>query len=156
MEQDLADYVGDYAASEYFAFLDGPVRAHAQPLLDHFLREAVGLEPGFPAAADARLFCRVLTERVARLDLPVEVRRGVPGLLSAFFQYLAASGRYPPAASWLDWLPAVEERYLAIFRPDGSARGETVRRRFPAVGRNDPCPCGSGSKFKKCCMRLFT
>ncbi|HEY9857713.1 MAG TPA: SEC-C metal-binding domain-containing protein [Stenomitos sp.] len=20
------------------------------------------------------------------------------------------------------------------------------------VGRNDPCPCGSGQKFKKCCM----
>lgn len=22
------------------------------------------------------------------------------------------------------------------------------------VGRNDPCPCGSGLKFKKCCLRL--
>ncbi len=22
----------------------------------------------------------------------------------------------------------------------------------PRVGRNDPCPCGSGKKFKKCCM----
>ncbi|MBQ8412376.1 MAG: SEC-C domain-containing protein, partial [Lachnospiraceae bacterium] len=21
----------------------------------------------------------------------------------------------------------------------------------PKVGRNDPCPCGSGKKFKKCC-----
>ncbi|HAV61403.1 MAG TPA: hypothetical protein DCY13_03455, partial [Verrucomicrobiales bacterium] len=21
----------------------------------------------------------------------------------------------------------------------------------PKVGRNDPCPCGSGRKFKKCC-----
>ena len=21
-----------------------------------------------------------------------------------------------------------------------------------AVGRNDPCPCGSGKKYKKCCM----
>jgi uncharacterized protein len=21
-----------------------------------------------------------------------------------------------------------------------------------AVGRNDPCPCGSGKKFKKCCL----
>ena len=21
------------------------------------------------------------------------------------------------------------------------------------IGRNDPCPCGSGKKFKKCCMR---
>ncbi len=23
---------------------------------------------------------------------------------------------------------------------------------FSGVGRNDPCPCGSGRKFKKCCM----
>ncbi len=26
-----------------------------------------------------------------------------------------------------------------------------VRRDAPKVGRNDPCPCGSGKKFKKCC-----
>ncbi|MBC8391880.1 MAG: SEC-C domain-containing protein, partial [Deltaproteobacteria bacterium] len=23
----------------------------------------------------------------------------------------------------------------------------------PKVGRNDPCPCGSGKKFKKCCLK---
>ncbi len=28
---------------------------------------------------------------------------------------------------------------------------KTVRRETPKVGRNDPCPCGSGKKFKKCC-----
>ena len=28
-----------------------------------------------------------------------------------------------------------------------------VRRSEPKVGRNDPCPCGSGKKFKKCCGR---
>jgi uncharacterized protein len=27
----------------------------------------------------------------------------------------------------------------------------TVRRIAPKVGRNDPCPCGSGRKFKQCC-----
>jgi len=25
-----------------------------------------------------------------------------------------------------------------------------VRRSTPKVGRNDPCPCGSGKKYKKC------
>ncbi|MDQ5980957.1 MAG: motif domain protein, partial [Verrucomicrobiota bacterium] len=29
--------------------------------------------------------------------------------------------------------------------------GKTVRRETPKVGRNDPCPCGSGKKYKKCC-----
>lgn len=30
------------------------------------------------------------------------------------------------------------------------AKVKTVRRDVPKVGRNDPCPCGSGKKFKKC------
>jgi len=30
-------------------------------------------------------------------------------------------------------------------------RVETVRRAAPKVGRNDPCPCGSGRKYKNCC-----
>ena len=30
------------------------------------------------------------------------------------------------------------------------AKIETVRRDRPKVGRNDPCPCGSGKKYKKC------
>ena len=28
---------------------------------------------------------------------------------------------------------------------------ETFRRETPKIGRNDPCPCGSGKKFKRCC-----
>lgn len=34
---------------------------------------------------------------------------------------------------------------------DDSLR-ELPRRRAAKVGRNDPCPCGSGKKFKKCCL----
>ncbi|HEY5938580.1 MAG TPA: preprotein translocase subunit SecA [Kofleriaceae bacterium] len=33
---------------------------------------------------------------------------------------------------------------------DDAARAEPVRRDRPKVGRNDPCPCGSGKKYKKC------
>jgi uncharacterized protein len=29
-------------------------------------------------------------------------------------------------------------------------KGTTVRRETPKVGRNDPCPCGSGKKYKQC------
>jgi preprotein translocase subunit SecA len=32
-----------------------------------------------------------------------------------------------------------------------SDRKSPVRRDTPKVGRNDPCPCGSGKKYKKCC-----
>ena len=38
------------------------------------------------------------------------------------------------------------------FFHDGKMIGqEPIRREEPKVGRNDPCPCGSGKKFKKCC-----
>ncbi len=37
--------------------------------------------------------------------------------------------------------------------PDGNA-AVTVRRAGPKVRRNDPCPCGSGKKYKKCCGKL--
>ena len=36
-------------------------------------------------------------------------------------------------------------------RGDFGHKAETVRYTGPKVGRNDPCPCGSGKKFKKCC-----
>ncbi len=36
----------------------------------------------------------------------------------------------------------------------GRQMNEPVRREAPKVGRNEPCPCGSGKKFKKCCGKL--
>ncbi|MGX8774304.1 MAG: SEC-C metal-binding domain-containing protein [Bacillota bacterium] len=32
-------------------------------------------------------------------------------------------------------------------------QSKTVRRATPKIGRNDPCPCGSGKKYKHCCGR---
>ena len=32
-------------------------------------------------------------------------------------------------------------------------QSRTLKRATPKVGRNDPCPCGSGKKYKKCCGR---
>lgn len=40
-------------------------------------------------------------------------------------------------------------RWVYTGQRDGP--GTTVRREGPKVGRNDPCPCGSGRKYKKCC-----
>ncbi|MBO0695005.1 MAG: SEC-C domain-containing protein, partial [Verrucomicrobia bacterium] len=42
---------------------------------------------------------------------------------------------------------------------DGDGAGEVsidlpVRRSVPKVGRNEPCPCGSGKKYKNCCGRV--
>ncbi len=42
---------------------------------------------------------------------------------------------------------------LSYSGPDenGAAKKQTMRRAEPRVGRNAPCPCGSGKKHKKCC-----
>ena len=39
-----------------------------------------------------------------------------------------------------------EWKYVA-----GNIITETVKRDGEKIGRNDPCPCGSGKKYKKCC-----
>jgi uncharacterized protein len=66
-----------------------------------------------------------------------EVRVATPGQRDALAQQIETS-----LESIHDfWLPlrlAIHER-------------ETIKRQQPKVGRNDPCPCGSGKKYKKCC-----
>lgn len=46
------------------------------------------------------------------------------------------------------------ERAFAQRRAQAVSSGKSVQiRETRRIGRNDPCPCGSGTKFKKCCGR---
>lgn len=46
-----------------------------------------------------------------------------------------------------------EKRDDTWFFMDGEIESsESIKREGPKVGRNDPCPCGSGKKHKKCCL----
>ena len=56
-------------------------------------------------------------------------------------------------ADWLYELPQWDKIFTAqekkqLYR-EQKASGTIVKG--PKVGRNDPCPCGSGLKYKKCC-----
>jgi hypothetical protein len=44
------------------------------------------------------------------------------------------------------------DNFFPLLGSDQGAR-EPYRRTEPKVGRNEPCPCGSGKKFKRCCGR---
>ncbi len=46
------------------------------------------------------------------------------------------------------------ERQTAV-SSQSQAQNTTIKRTTPKVGRNDPCPCGSGKKYKNCCGRQF-
>ncbi|RMH43756.1 MAG: YchJ family protein [Deltaproteobacteria bacterium] len=40
-----------------------------------------------------------------------------------------------------------------VFVDGALVKPKTVVRDAPKIGRNDPCPCGSGAKYKRCCGR---
>ncbi|MHC4654049.1 MAG: preprotein translocase subunit SecA [Planctomycetota bacterium] len=44
-----------------------------------------------------------------------------------------------------------ERQRAAAQAPQGEVKVKQIRLEGPKVGRNDPCPCGSGKKYKKCC-----
>ncbi|MHC4188059.1 MAG: preprotein translocase subunit SecA [Planctomycetota bacterium] len=44
-----------------------------------------------------------------------------------------------------------ERQRAAAQAPQGQPRIKQIKLEHPKVGRNDPCPCGSGKKYKKCC-----
>ena len=47
---------------------------------------------------------------------------------------------------------AMAERQRAAAQvPQGEVKVKQIKLEQPKVGRNDPCPCGSGKKYKKCC-----
>ena len=48
--------------------------------------------------------------------------------------------------------PRHEQEIVLSHGSDGADSGKkTVRRQAEKIGRNSPCPCGSGKKYKKCC-----
>jgi hypothetical protein len=148
-------YLDDYLGSEHRLFLEAAAKEHADGVLRAFFqkaaeRGATSLEGLKASAVEA-----VLLQDMGRLDLPAEAKRAIPALLAGFFGFLKDTGRHPAAGAWEICAEAVGDRFRASLRSDGSQRGETFVKRAAETGRNDPCPCGSGKKFKKCCGPLI-
>ncbi|WP_144111303.1 UPF0149 family protein [Paraburkholderia sp. BCC1886] len=106
------------------------VRADWQPLFDSEEGQA-WLRPLHLLGA-----LELTPEEEALVEAPEQedaLTRQIPASIAAIFRY---------------WLPHREE-------VDEQMPG-TIERADPKVGRNDPCPCGSGKKFKKCCGAAAT
>ncbi|MFG0261707.1 MAG: preprotein translocase subunit SecA [Novipirellula sp. JB048] len=67
----------------------------------------------------------------------------------------AETGRRDPHAAQAPRQEMVSpaQRAAQSSNRDGESRPDPIRHVEPRVGRNDPCPCGSGRKYKSCCMR---
>ena len=61
-----------------------------------------------------------------------------PAEFQQLYNKLIAEGRHEEAAKWKPMETAPTNQQMS--------------RKPPKVGRNDPCPCRSGKKFKKCCL----
>ncbi|MDR0306269.1 MAG: SEC-C domain-containing protein [Chitinispirillales bacterium] len=149
MNISISDYIDEYLHGGLFAQWTSLSGEQAGSLLTLMLS---GLES---QAVDLIALETVLFKIGSRDDLSFDVKTALPALLESYFDFLSASGKYPPAKNWLSDLRLITPKFLSRLKKDGSVKGETFRKNYSDVGRNGNCPCGSGKKFKKCCMQLL-
>ncbi|MHC5063990.1 MAG: SEC-C metal-binding domain-containing protein [Planctomycetota bacterium] len=116
-----------------------------------------------PRLLDGEAMARLLQEALPRhfgvRDPLVERAEAV---LAAYLNHLEAEQVVPHLfelrTALLEQIPRFRESVNSgAAHGEGLAvtgKGKTVQHRVGRVGRNDPCPCGSGKKFKKCCWEL--
>jgi preprotein translocase subunit SecA len=95
-----------------------------------------------PGPAEAPALGRGRTERIREPELALAGARAMPRNLTFNDPSEALSGSRSPATAFGHAEPKEAQ--------GGTDEVQTVRREGPKVGRNDPCPCGSGKKYKKC------
>ncbi len=81
-------------------------------------------------------------------DLIFKMEQLDEGFVGSTMVETAAIKEDAPAASDIE-----RQQQAAIAGTEASQKLEPIRNLEPRVGRNDPCPCGSGKKYKQCCMR---
>ena len=138
----IEHWVSEFLTSTPGERVAGVFGPHAGQVLVAFLDNACGdhLEPADlnePAIKDG------VAIGLGRLALQGPEREQVPELLAEFLGYLETSGRLGGG-----------EALGACARVTATAHllKKQVRKATIKVGPNDPCPCGSGKKYKKCCM----
>ena len=135
------DWAAEFAESTAFSFL--PAKEDAAAVCADFLRRC-----GASTEAELR---RVLLDEMPSLDLPAAIRAAVPETLAALLTWLEDSGRLGGGRTLGLFVAALAPRYQERCAPGGGLRVPPVVKKTADIGRNDPCPCGSGRKYKKCC-----
>jgi hypothetical protein len=148
----IEHWVGDFCDSPRFRAQPSLVREYAPEVLVAFLESACGARDREPADVEEPDVKPGLLEGVARVEIPASVRGDVPALCGAFLEEMEAQGRLAGGRTLGLYVAALREAYLDA----AAGRAPSLTRPAPKVGRNDPCPCGSGRKFKKCCLPLDT
>jgi hypothetical protein len=137
------DWAAEFAESTPFSFLADGVKEQAPGVCDAFVAGS-----GHESEAAAR---RMLLEKMPALDLQPGVRASVPEILGSFLGWLEDTGRLADGRSLAGFVGALGPAYRERCAPQGGLRIPPIVKKTADIGRNDPCPCGSGKKYKKCC-----
>jgi hypothetical protein len=147
--QTAAAWIGDFLDTDAFRGLAAPAKEYAEEILPAFLLRACDERGVGPADIEEPDLKPALLDGVGGLALPASVRAHAPDLCAAFLGELEAQGRLAGGRVLGRFVRALraayEERTTETTKP--------IRNPGARLGRNEPCPCGSGRKFKHCCMR---
>ena len=142
-------WISDFADTAQWTDWDRRTGGHAASCLLAFLTRATDVRDVEPADLEATDLLPGLMEGVAPLAVPPATHRNVPDLVAAFLQAMETQGRLADGRAHALRVRAMRASYL----DRAAGRGTTLTRPGSKLGRNDPCPCGSGKKYKKCCQR---
>lgn len=111
------------------------------------LRREIGLEA--VAQRDPKVQYKIRSAEMFK-DMRNNIDRDI---VNRFFRQVAQHQAYiqRQEAEVAYKVQAREAGFQVVKRENG--KGVELRRDMPKVGRNDPCPCGSGKKYKNCHMR---
>ncbi len=148
-QETLTNWAADFAHGDRMSLFPVSVQSVAQEVLETLLITACARRSVEPANLDEADIKYALLEQVARLEMEAETRLFVPSLCRSYLEDLQNQGRLGSGQRLGRYVGALKEAFIAAdrFRP------QTFKNQGEKIGRNDPCPCGSGKKFKKCCQQ---
>lgn len=144
----IENWVSDFCASDAIRTFPGGVREYAGEVLGKFLIAACEVD-GHAADEIEEPDVRAGLLHAARLSLPASIRAEIPALCAAFLADLETVGRLGGGRALGAYARALKD----AFEETASGKPKPIVRAGSRLGRNDPCPCGSGRKYKKCCMK---
>jgi hypothetical protein len=145
----IENWIGDYCHGDAAREFESNVRAAAPEVLGRFLTAACERAGELDALAETHVRAALL-EDVARIEIPPEARAEVPNLCASLLAELEREGRLAGGRALASYLRALRGAWRESTGPS-----KPYERPGAAISRNDPCPCGSGRKYKKCCLHLL-